>query len=166
MTTANATRGIVETLARLAALAGHGMVQRSVRQWAMQGLTEGGFPTKTSACVEVLLAAVRKRCAWVPDPTTRETFMAPGELLLGETATGDADELAVLLAALLGSVGIRTQIIGYGYGEGGGITHVLVSYWDEAKREWVDVDPSVPESAPTPAFTRRVASGICSVRNP
>lgn len=141
--------GVAFTLARLAVSAGSGMASRPVRAWAMHVLQDGGFPTRTSDRAKLLLDDVRKRVSWVPDPTSEmsvdPSMMVPN-LLTGEKPTaafGDADDLAVLLASLMGSVGIRCQLVGCGYSDDGPITHVLVAYWNEETETWVNVDPSV-----------------------
>lgn len=158
-----ADTGVARTLGRLAASAGSGMTSRQVRQWATHLLQQGGLPNRTRDRVQIILDDVRKRCAWVPDPTSERSVdpsqMVPN-LLTGEGAAitfGDADDLAVVLAALLGSVGIRCELIGCGYGKDASITHVLVAYWDDEVEQWVNVDPSIEETTPQRSPTRTIA---------
>lgn len=158
----NGSTGVELTLDQLAAHAEAGMSQRHVRQWALRVLRSGNYPWMTCDRVEHILTDVRTRCAWVPNVTTTtdETFRAPGQMVPTDVNTGDgaeftfgdSDELAVQLAALLGSIGIQCQIVGCGYGEDKEITHAVVAYWDDDLEKWVDVDPSLR------APTRRIAT--------
>jgi len=118
-----------------------------------------------AATMGALLSAVRRRMRYTPDPIDVELVKTPHAIL--EEASrdpngrfvGDCDDASVLLAALLGAVGLHSRfvVIPADQARPGEWSHVYVSARASDGR-WVALDPivrgfSVGEEAPSSALS-------------
>lgn len=78
---------------------------------------------------------VRDRIMYVPDPKGVEMVQTPKRTLA--IATGDCDDKATLLAALLSSINIPAKFKAVGF-KGGPYSHVLVQA--RLGKNWVDLE--------------------------
>jgi len=89
---------------------------------------------------------VRKNIRYSRDPATIEQVKQPHIVLA--TRTGDCDDLATLIGALVLQLGGKVRFVAGGFrgspvgGDGQPVlTHVWVEAWDPASRLWVVLDP-------------------------
>lgn len=105
--------------------------------------------------VRALHAFVRDHIRYTDDPTRVEWVQTPRATL--ELGTGDCDDKATLLAALLESIGRPTRFAAVGFTEGGGLSHVLVEIVAGRSGKWVPLETIVPvEAGWGPAGVKRV----------
>jgi len=113
--------------------------------------------------VEKLFEFVRDRITFRDDPRDVETITTP--LMTLDNRAGDCDDKAVLLGALLESVGVRTRTRTISQSPNGNYTHIVLQAWlpveDERGLvlwEWVSLDPARQENKigyePTDMVTR------------
>lgn len=95
--------------------------------------------------LRVLQNFARDRIRYVRDVRDVETVQTPVRTL--EIGSGDCDDKAVLLAALLESIGFRTRFRAVGL-NGEGYSHVLAESFDPVKRTWVPLECIVPGAEP------------------
>lgn len=102
-----------------------------------------------TAQAHVLLNFVQSRMQYVRDPVGSEYVKDPVEILAaiqqGQRVPGDCDDHALLLATLLGAVGIETKLAGVKL-HGGDWNHVIVRA--RLGAQWRDLDPCAKRSAP------------------
>lgn len=141
--------GVRSSLEEVAKKAAQGYLDPRVRAWAIETLQrarqeDGKKVDNPRARAEVLLAAVQKKL-WVPDAIGSE-WIAGSHLTacVDKDAPcfhgGDCDDLSVLLASSLASVGIYTMIVGQSYNSSKSIGHVLCAAHIDGK--WLYADPS------------------------
>lgn len=143
-------QGVRLSLEEVAKRATKGSYHPRVTTWARNTLEKArsaGQRVKTPMDrARVLLGAVQKKL-WVPDPVGAE-FIAGAHLLACDDESdgqvcvkgADCDELVVVLAAALSSVGIYTMIVGHAYDKEQRIEHVLCAVHCDGK--WHYADPS------------------------
>lgn len=86
--------------------------------------------------IDAIFRWVRDRIRYLPDPPFVELVQTPVKSL--QYRMGDCDDQTTLLAALLGSIGIRTRFKALGFMPGS-LTHVIVEAY--ANGEWIALDP-------------------------
>lgn len=90
-----------------------------------------------------LHAFVRDSIRYTNDPVSMEMVQTPRATL--EMGTGDCDDKATLLAALLASIGRRSRFVAVGF-TGAGYQHVLVEAFQQG-RGWVPLETILPVAA-------------------
>lgn len=103
--------------------------------------------------VRALHAFVRDNIRYTNDIRGVETLQTPRVTL--ETGVGDCDDKSTLLATLLEAIGRATRFVAVGFGEGLGMSHVLVEV-RSGKKGWVPLETIKPvEPGWSPANVRR-----------
>lgn len=85
---------------------------------------------------------VRQNIRYVRDPILVEQVSAPRVTL--QTRTGDCDDMAVLIAAMIGTVGGRTRFVAGAFKNRNGhpaLEHVWVEAHEPRSNNWVVLDP-------------------------
>lgn len=101
---------------------------------------------------------VRDGVRYVRDPKGAEMVQTPPRTLT--ILTGDCDDKATLLAALLGSIGFATRFLAIGF-DGGAYSHVLPEV--RLGTRWIPLETIVPGAAPgwlPPNITRRMLAHV------
>lgn len=98
-------------------------------------------PNSVKAQVTALFHWVKANVRYVRDPRDVEKISTAERLL--RVRVGDCDDMAVLLASLLESVGNRTRFVALGF-DGGEYSHVVSEV--RLGNAWVMLDPTVPVS--------------------
>lgn len=101
---------------------------------------------------------VRDRIRYVRDPIGAEMVQTPKRTL--EIMTGDCDDKATVLAALLGSIGFATRFLAIGT-DGGPYSHVLAEV--RLGTRWLPLESIVPAAGPgwlPPGITRRMVAHV------
>lgn len=146
--------GARQTLTKMATLARKGLRNQSIRNLAVQ-LTTAGFLNGTglkqkdfTGEARRILRFVRDDIRYVRDTDGVELLHDPVTLL--QTGAGDCDDKAILLAALLGSIGHQTRFVAVSF-EPNIFCHVWLQ--DCLDGKWVDLEPTEPipfgQSVPT-----------------
>ncbi len=130
------TLRIMRQLVRDAIRAPH----QTIRTAAMK-LLAGLPPRQWSAEVERLHEFVRDNIRYVRDPVGVETVATPEKTL--ELRSGDCDDKAVLLAALLEATGHPARFLAVGL-HGGPFSHVLTQ--TKIGPQWVSAETIIPVS--------------------
>jgi transglutaminase-like putative cysteine protease len=147
------------TLPRMQALIRQARVNALVRGAAARIV--GGCAPEDGACrVRRIYSWVKARIRFVPDPRRVELLHEPLAMLYTirrqEWAAGDCDDMAILIAALLESIGTATRlrVVSIRGGDPPPLHHVFA----EAKVDgaWVRLDP-LGERYASKLFTRSVA---------
>jgi len=83
---------------------------------------------------------------WLPDPVGVEYLAGPAVLLREiddhRRVGADCDDVAMLAAALLNAVGIRSRLVAVAFDPEGPYQHVFTEAWDGA--EWRELDTTKP----------------------
>lgn len=85
---------------------------------------------------------VKQHIRYVNDVRGVETLATPKATL--EVAAGDCDDMSVLVASLLESIGHPTRFVALGFGDGNDFSHVLTE--TRLGSQWLALDPTVPTS--------------------
>lgn len=126
----------------------------------------GGPPNNKnySGFVRALFEFVRDKIRYVPDILGVEMLQTPTRTL--EIKTGDCDDKAILLAALLSSIGLATRFVAVGF-KGGGYAHVIVEVklgrHPDGSPRWVPLDTIADGRGPgwlPPHITRRMEAHV------
>lgn len=134
--------GVKNTLRHMRAFVRAGRVDPSIRSTALNLLAL--VPERdTQGEIRVLFEFVRDRIRYVSDVLDVETLADAKRTL--ETAAGDCDDKAILLASLLESVGIGTQFVATGYETPGFFEHVYVRALTP-NGQWLPLDASEPHA--------------------
>lgn len=104
-----------------------------------QIVTNDLTPKDYAAEVRAMQRFVRDRIRYVRDIRDVETVQTPQRTL--DTGSGDCDDKAVLLSALLESIGHRTRFHALGF-NGGDYSHVIVDTKMGAR--WIPLETIVP----------------------
>lgn len=91
--------------------------------------------------VERIFHWVKQHIRYVNDVRDVETIATPKAIL--EVSSGDCDDMAVLLASLLESVGHPTRFVALGF-NGDNFSHVLTE--TRLGSKWLSLDPTVAKS--------------------
>lgn len=119
-------------------LATFGARSQSVRNKAVeltQGLLQKDFKSEACNC----LSYVRDKIRYVRDPANAEMLHYADYVL--SIGAGDCDDKAILLAALLNSIGHQVQFIAMSQ-QPNRYCHVWVQDWIDGK--WLDLEPTEP----------------------
>jgi len=143
-------RGTTLSLEEVAKKAAEGRLDPEVRAWAIDKLIANGNPRDVKTRAAILLEALRKEVAYVPDPTDAE-FIPGARCVLGKFGCDglklrgeDCDGLLVAYLAACGSVGIEGAVVGHGYDSpSGNLSHVLAAIYDG--KQWYMADPSTKQ---------------------
>lgn len=99
---------------------------------------------------DALCRYVQRSVRYVQDSTDTEVLILP-DVLLREVHAGDCDDMALVLACLLESVGHKTRFVacGFTYDPPGELTHVFVQTriggFQSRNGGWYSLDPSESE---------------------
>jgi transglutaminase-like putative cysteine protease len=129
----NGVPGIRETLHHMVRLQRQWKKDPGVRELAAQlvrTLPQGD----TTASVKALHAFVRDCIRYTADIDMVETLQTPRATL--ELGIGDCDDKSLLLASMLGAIGIRSRFIAVGFGAVERYTHVLVQVRLGSEGKW------------------------------
>lgn len=110
--------------------------------------------------LQVLQNFVRDCIRYVRDVRDVETVQTPVRTL--EIGSGDCDDKAVLLAALLESIGFRTRFHAVGV-DGKAYSHVLAEGYDPLQKQWVPLECIVDGAEPgwfPPGVTRSMFAHV------
>jgi transglutaminase-like putative cysteine protease len=105
-------------------------------------ITSGIFSHDYLSEYAAILNWVRSNIRYSRDPRTIEQVKQPHAVL--QTKTGDCDDLAVLIAALVGQMGGQVRFVAGGFSRPGGhrkLSHVWAEAFDPGTRAWVVLDP-------------------------
>lgn len=106
-------------------------------------IIEGVYPRDYPSEYAAILNWVRKNIRYVRDPVTIEQVKSPRATV--ETITGDCDDMAVLIAALVGHIGGRTRFSAGAFKRGPSgkpiLAHVWVEAFDPMSGAWMALDP-------------------------
>lgn len=127
---------------------------RAMRALAQQGANDMYVREKAQAIVErvwdhdflseyaALLNWVRRNVRYVRDPISIEQVQTPRATL--EVRQGDCDDMATLLAALIGSLGGRVDFVAGAFKSHRGrpiLSHVWAEALDPNTKSWIVLDP-------------------------
>ena len=114
-----------------------GMCSSVVRQTA----TDIALSSLDSA-PQAIFNWVKSNINYVADPEDIELFVSPVKILekhvQGITIGVDCDDQAMLVAAMLGSIGIKTRVAIIFYN--GEAEHAVAEYYSDSLRQWVELD--------------------------
>lgn len=132
--------GVRATLAHMVRLAREYRRHPTIRQLAVE-LTGNQASRDRPGNVRALWLFVRAFIKFMPDVRNVETLHTPIRLL--KNRAGDCDDQALLLAALLESIGQGTRFVAMGF-EAGRFSHVLTETW--LGGQWVPLETTVERS--------------------
>ena len=131
-------RGTPQTVANMRALA-----LGAQTSWPLRALVEAicrHIPAKDY--LSELLALyhyAESRVRYMRDPRTVELVKTPEATL--RTGTGDCDDIATLLGALLLLAGAQIRFVTVGFRRNRMMTHVFVEAFEPRRQRWVVLDP-------------------------
>lgn len=129
--------GIFETLSIMRRMVNDYKTQPAMRQAALN--VTFMTPAQDDASeVEALYSFVRDHIRYTKDVYGIETLATPDKTL--QMRVGDCDDMTVLLATLLESIGYPTRFVIEGYTEGNGWEHVYLETC--LYGQWVALDPT------------------------
>jgi len=111
---------------------------REVAESIVAGLLPHDYVSEYAA----LLNWVRRHIRYSRDPVTVEQVKTPQATL--ETGTGDCDDLAVLLAALVGQIGGQSRFVAGAFKRHRGhavLSHVWCEAFEPTCGAWIALDP-------------------------
>lgn len=133
-----------------AAMGEYGAQSPKIRSLAIKIVRDAGAPAKDKrAEVSAIHDYVQSHLRYISDPLWMETVTYP-ETLAFEQSDGDCDDFAVLEAALLGAIGVRTRFVTVAP-KPGPMSHVYLQAMilnddgtgSGALPTWVSLDPIV-----------------------
>lgn len=134
-------RGVKETVRAMRSAVAAARTDLGIRQAAISIIwLQPAHASLAEACS--LFEWVRDHVRYVRDIVDVETLSTPGKTL--EQLIGDCDDQAVLLAALLESVGYPTRFVVTAYNFPGNFEHVYLQV--QIDGEWFDCDPTENEA--------------------
>ena len=139
---ADGDAGVEQTLRHIRALVEAGKKHPVVRNYAVRAL-QAADPAKQHAFddafrARTLFHAVQRDFLYVPDPSEKEMLQPPA-YMIEQSKAGDCDDFSVLLAALLGSVGIAVRLVTIAtYPDASDFTHIYPEAWIGGR--WVPMD--------------------------
>jgi transglutaminase-like putative cysteine protease len=149
----------VKTVGHIVALLRAGARDFYVRQKAIDVLLAAGVPPKDYLGeIDALFRWVQRRIRYTKDPVRVETLHSARRML--ELRAGDCDDLAILLGAMLESIGhpVRLVLTGPDPGRPRLFTHVYLEAHHHGR--WIPLDATMPHPAgwAPPARVRAVVS--------
>jgi transglutaminase-like putative cysteine protease len=149
-------RPIRDTLAMMAAMIRRRRDDRTVRDLALR-LTEGCMRADTKCRMHRVLRYVRGSMRYELDPRGGELIHDPvnsiDRIASYGLASGDCDDGAVLVSAILESLGIATRLIAVSARPDGRLHHVAVEAKDPSGF-WIYLDPFMRSKLGPPQFTQ------------
>jgi transglutaminase-like putative cysteine protease len=130
-------RGTPQTVAAMRDLALAAQTSWPLRR-LVEEICQGVTPRDYFSEMVALYHFVCSRVRYMRDPRTVELVKTPETTLA--TGTGDCDDMATLLGALLLLAGARVRFITVGFRRGV-FTHVFVEAFEPKSRCWVTLDP-------------------------
>jgi len=138
----NGDAGTDQTVAEMERIVRSALTDLNVRDTALRVVTRAGIrPKNYGGEITALFRFVRDRVHYVKDPIGVELVHSPDEIL--KRMAGDCDDKAVLLSALLQSLGHKTrfEVVAVRPGQ---FHHVTVRVLVAGK--WVPLDPTVEKA--------------------
>lgn len=130
------------TLVEMRRLAQEAQWDPALRELANE-ITRGVWPNDYISEYAALLNWVRRNIRYTRDPATMEQVQSPRATL--ELRSGDCDDYAVLLAALVGVIGGQSRFVAGAFRRGSSgapvLSHVWCSALDPTSGAWVALDP-------------------------
>jgi len=128
-----------------------GLMVKLVRQWRKdpgiwklsREITRNVPARDFRGQVDRMFHWVKQHIRYVNDVRGVETLATPKATL--EVAAGDCDDMSVLLASLLESIGHPTRFVALGF-NGDEFSHVLTETRLGSNSQWLALDPTVPTS--------------------
>jgi transglutaminase-like putative cysteine protease len=124
---------------RLALMDQDNPAMRQLAEQIVSGITQKDYTSEYAA----ILNWVRANIRYVRDPVTIEQVKTPRATV--ETGSGDCDDMATLIAALVGHLGGRSRFSAGAFARGPSGRPVLAHVWAEAfdpsSGAWVVLDP-------------------------
>lgn len=129
------------TLQAMHQLAREAQADQSMRELTEQ-IVAGLWPNDYLSEYVAVLNWVRRHIRYSRDPITIEQVKAPRATI--ETRTGDCDDMAVLLAAMVGHLGGESRFVAGAFRSHRGrpvLSHVWCEAKDPSSGAWVALDP-------------------------
>lgn len=104
-----------------------------------EGIVKGLFPHDYLSEYVAILCWIRTHIRYVRDPVTIEQVKTPRAVI--ETEAADCDEMGVLAAAMVGTIGGKSRFVAGSFPGNGSLTHVWAEAWDPGSKAWVILDP-------------------------
>jgi len=143
-----------------AAMGKFGAQSPTVRNKTIDVIRAAGVPERDKAGeVRAVHEFVKKHLRYVSDPLAVEFLTYPETLLLSRT-DGDCDDHVMLEAAMLGSIGIPSRFVTYGF-KGNPPSHVAMQA--NLGKEWITLDPIVKDQLAgweVPDYDSRTLYGV------
>lgn len=133
-----------ETLKHMRQLTQAGKMNFRLRDLA-NNITAGATPKNWEEEIGVIFDFVRIRIRYALDPNDLELIQGPAQTL--RLGYGDCDDMSILLATLLESVGHLCAFMAIGFQEVGEYSHVIVICSGAGETEWIALDPTEPHPA-------------------
>ena len=131
----------LETKNEMSRMLCEGIRDPSVRAKALE--VTSGHDADT---ITPIFAWVKSRTRYVLDPVNAEMFTSPRKMLERIRESGraeeDCDGLALLTAAMLGSIGHRVRIALVDLNADGELDHAMCQVYDENTNQWLNADTS------------------------
>ncbi len=132
------------SLEEVAVKATEGRLDPLVRSWTVRVIGAAGNPKSEVAKASAILDAQRAKVIWVPDPVHAEHIQS-ARITLALSQGGDCDDVVVLCAAAMMSIGLRCQVVGHAYDSDHSIQHVLLRVYCD--NQWYYAEPSLKNVA-------------------
>ena len=124
----------------LSRMLSEGMTDPSVRESAFRASTDSQDP------ITSVFQWMKQHTKYVPDPDNAELFTSPRRMIEKINSDGvageDCDGLALLTAAMLGSIGYKVRIALLDTDFDDDLDHAICQVYDENLRQWINVDSS------------------------
>lgn len=159
----NKAQPTAHTLAVMAGMVRNRRADEKIRSTA-HAVVSGCAPTDDVCRMRRLLGYVKSSVEFERDPVDVEGLTDPALLLeriaQHGTARGDCDDAAILLSALLESIGVRTRFIALSIRRDGRFHHVAVE-GQQKGGGWYLLDPYGPqETGARPVFTAALRAAV------
>lgn len=143
-----------------AAMGKYGAMSPIIRNKTLDVIRSANVPERDKRGeVQAVHAFVQKHLRYVNDPLSVE-FVTYPETLLGNRTDGDCDDHVMLEAAMLGSIGIPSRFVTYGF-KGGPPSHVAMHA--NIGKDWIPLDPIVKDQLSgweVPDYDSRTVYGV------
>ena len=132
--------GWADTISEMTRMLHEGIRDTSVRAKALE-VTSGHVET-----IVPIFVWIKSRTQYVLDPVNVEMFTSPRKMLERIRESGraeeDCDGLALLTAAMLGSVGHKVRIALMDLNADDELDHAICQVYDENTNQWLNADTS------------------------
>lgn len=137
-----------------------------IRDAALRATVRCG-PVDDEGRMREILNWTRKVVRYERDVADQETISDPlhtlERVMVYGAAAGDCDDAAVLMAALLESIGIRTRFVAVSARRDRQLHHVAIEAYDKRRDAWRHLDPFRPDPPPGRAhlaYTREMRLSV------